>query len=50
MGLINWIYDGGQSQLIDIFSDASADVVDYHVSTFFQVLDIKDNYPWIRVH
>lgn len=49
-GLINWIYDGGKSPILDIFSDASADMVDHHVSTFFQVLNNKDNYLRIQVN
>ncbi|XP_062010925.1 patatin-like protein 2 [Rosa rugosa] len=43
-GLINWMFDNGSTPMIDIFTDASSDMVDIHVSTLFQSLNAKDNY------
>lgn len=47
-GLLNWAYDNGQTPLLDIFSDASSDLVDYHVSTFFQSHHQEKNYLRIQ--
>ncbi|KAJ4714935.1 Patatin [Melia azedarach] len=47
-GLFDWIYDNGKTPMLDIFSDASSDVVDIHVSTLFQSLGSKHNYLRIQ--
>ncbi|KAM7510360.1 hypothetical protein LguiB_009235 [Lonicera macranthoides] len=47
-GLINWVYDNGSTPIIDVFSDASADMVDIHVSTLFQSLRSEKNYLRIQ--
>ncbi|KAM7507053.1 hypothetical protein LguiA_017506 [Lonicera macranthoides] len=47
-GLLNWIYDNGSTPLIDVFGDASADMVDIHVSTLFQSLRSEKNYLRIQ--
>ncbi|KAK9902894.1 hypothetical protein M0R45_001410 [Rubus argutus] len=47
-GLINWMFNSGSTPLIDMFSDASSDMVDIHVSTLFQSLNCKDNYIRIQ--
>ncbi|KAM7507065.1 hypothetical protein LguiA_017518 [Lonicera macranthoides] len=47
-GLFNWIYDKGSTPIIDIFSEASADMVDIHVSTLFQSVGCKKNYLRIQ--
>ncbi|XP_048128137.1 patatin-like protein 2 [Rhodamnia argentea] len=47
-GLINWIFHNGFTPLIDIFSDASSDMVDLHLSTLFQCLNCKHNYLRIQ--
>ncbi|XP_004288059.1 PREDICTED: patatin-like protein 1 [Fragaria vesca subsp. vesca] len=47
-GLINWMFHNGNTPMIDIFSDASSDMVDIHVSTLFQSLNAKDNYLRIQ--
>ncbi|KAJ9177222.1 hypothetical protein P3X46_012460 [Hevea brasiliensis] len=47
-GLINWLFDNGKTPLLDIFSDASSDVVDFHVSALFQSLNCKDYYLRIQ--
>ncbi|KAL8477118.1 hypothetical protein ACS0TY_029430 [Phlomoides rotata] len=49
-GLLGWLYNkGGASPLIDIFGDASSDMVDIHVSTIFQSLLAQQNYLRIQV-
>ncbi|KAG8384417.1 hypothetical protein BUALT_Bualt04G0115800 [Buddleja alternifolia] len=47
-GLLGWVYNKGASPLIDIFIDASSDIVDIHVSAFFQSLHNQQNYLRIQ--
>uniref|UniRef100_A0A0A0LQ30 Patatin n=2 Tax=Cucumis sativus TaxID=3659 RepID=A0A0A0LQ30_CUCSA len=49
-GLFNWVLDleNGATPIVDFFGHASADMVDYHVSTFFQSLHSKHNYLRIQ--
>ncbi|KAM3757160.1 hypothetical protein ACB098_02G167300 [Castanea mollissima] len=47
-GLINWLYDNGATPLLDVYGDASSDMVDFHVSTLFQALGCKNNYLRIQ--
>ncbi|POO02751.1 Patatin-related protein [Trema orientale] len=47
-GLINWIFNNGSTPIIDIFGDASSDVVDFLVSTLFQSRNHKKNYLRIQ--
>ncbi|KAH0971395.1 hypothetical protein GBA52_023551 [Prunus armeniaca] len=47
-GLINWLFHNGSAPLVDIFADASSDMVDFHVSTLFQSVQAKDNYLRIQ--
>ncbi|KAI5665908.1 hypothetical protein M9H77_15761 [Catharanthus roseus] len=47
-GMLLWIYNNGASPIIDIFSDASSDMVDIHVSTLFQSLRRQENYLRIQ--
>ncbi|BFG38922.1 hypothetical protein CerSpe_251980 [Prunus speciosa] len=47
-GLINWLFHNGSTPLVDMFADASSDMVDFHVSTLFQCLQAKDNYLRIQ--
>ena len=48
-GVLNWLYTNGGTPLLDSYDHASADVVDFHVSTLFQALRCKDNYLRIQV-
>lgn len=48
-GLLNWVYDNGSTPLIDSFSDASSDMVDFHVSTLFKSFRSEKNYLRIQV-
>ncbi|KAL2240319.1 patatin-like protein 2 [Sesamum indicum] len=43
-GLLSWLYYKGSTPLIDIYGDASSDIVDIHVSTFFQSFGNEKNY------
>ncbi|KAI8542176.1 hypothetical protein RHMOL_Rhmol08G0118500 [Rhododendron molle] len=47
-GLFGWLYDMGSAPLISVFSDASSDMVDYHLSVVFQVLGSEENYLRIQ--
>ncbi|KAL4582367.1 hypothetical protein LXL04_006914 [Taraxacum kok-saghyz] len=47
-GLLNWVFDNGSSPIIDIFMDASSDMVDIHVSTLFRSLNAEKNYLRIQ--
>lgn len=47
-GLLNWVYDNGSTPMVDVYGDASSDMVDIHVSTLFQSLHCKNNYLRIQ--
>ena len=47
-GMIDWLYDGGKTPMLDVFWDASSDMVDFHTSTLFQSLYSKENYLRIQ--
>ena len=48
-GSRGWIFDNGNTPILDVYFDASSDMVDIHVSTLFQSFDSKDNYLRIQV-
>ena len=48
-GAVSWIFQSGSTPIIDFFSDASSDMVDYHVSTLFQSSNVQQNYLRIQV-
>ncbi|RLM57741.1 patatin-like protein 1 [Panicum miliaceum] len=47
-GLIQWLYKGGFTPIIDIFSHASADMVDIHAAVLFEALHCQKNYLRIQ--
>lgn len=47
-GLLGWLLHGGSTPIIDCFSQASADMVDFHLSTIFQTLQSEENYLRIQ--
>nr|ACG31156.1 patatin T5 precursor [Zea mays] len=47
-GLIQWLYNGGFTPIIDIFSHASSDMVDIHASILFQALHCEKKYLRIQ--
>ena len=48
-GLLNWVYNNGAMPLLDVYGDASSDMVDIHVSTLFRSLNNEKNYIRIQV-
>ncbi|TVU31244.1 hypothetical protein EJB05_22925 [Eragrostis curvula] len=47
-GLLRWLYDGGFTPLIDIFTHASADMVDIHAAFLFEALNCEKRYLRIQ--
>ncbi|XP_050267221.1 patatin-like protein 2 isoform X2 [Quercus robur] len=47
-GLLDWLTSGGSTPIIDVFSHASADMVDVHLSVVFQALHSEKNYLRIQ--
>lgn len=47
-GMFEWIYENGNTPILDIYSAASSDIVDFHVSALFQSCGSKDNYLRIQ--
>ncbi|KAL6654176.1 hypothetical protein ACP70R_007641 [Stipagrostis hirtigluma subsp. patula] len=47
-GLIQWLYNGGFTPIIDIFSHASSDMVDIHAAVLFEALHCEKNYLRIQ--
>ncbi|KAA8531715.1 hypothetical protein F0562_006568 [Nyssa sinensis] len=48
-GILTWLYNNGSTPLIDVFNQASADMVDFHLCVVFEALRSKDNYLRIQV-
>jgi len=48
-GLLDWLTHGGSTPLIDMFSQSSADMVDFHLATVTQALNSQHNYLRIQV-
>lgn len=48
-GLLDWLTYGGSAPLVDVFSQSSADMVDFHVATVTQSLHSEDNYLRMQV-
>ncbi|KAL7225051.1 hypothetical protein ACSBR1_020357 [Camellia fascicularis] len=47
-GLLGWLTSGGSTPIIDVFSQASSDMVDYHLNVVFQALHSEKNYLRIQ--
>lgn len=47
-GMVDWLLYGGTAPLLEIFSQASADMVDIHTSLIFQALQSENNYLRIQ--
>ncbi|KAF7141283.1 hypothetical protein RHSIM_Rhsim06G0047500 [Rhododendron simsii] len=47
-GLLGWLTNAGSTPLVDVFTQASADMVDYHLSVIFQALHTEKNYLRIQ--
>ncbi|XP_071925759.1 patatin-like protein 2 [Coffea arabica] len=48
-GIVGWLTSDGSTPLVDVFTQASCDLVDFHLSTVFQALQSEDNYLRIQV-
>ena len=48
-GLLGWLTSDNSTPLVDVFTQASADMVDFHISTVFQALHCEENYLRIQV-
>ncbi|KAG5543422.1 hypothetical protein RHGRI_016227 [Rhododendron griersonianum] len=48
-GVLGWLLHGGSTPLVDVFTQASADMVDFHISVIFQGHQSGDNYLRIQV-
>ncbi|XP_020083223.1 patatin-like protein 2 [Ananas comosus] len=47
-GLFSWLQNKGTTPIVDIFTEASADMVDIHASVLFQALHSERNYLRIQ--
>uniref|UniRef100_A0A6N2NKL6 Patatin n=1 Tax=Salix viminalis TaxID=40686 RepID=A0A6N2NKL6_SALVM len=47
-GLLGWLTADNSTPLVDVFTQASADMVDFHISTVFQGLNSEENYLRIQ--
>lgn len=47
-GLLNWVFDKGNTPLIDAYGAASGDMVDIQVTSLFQSLRAEKNYLRIQ--
>ncbi|KAE9588427.1 hypothetical protein Lal_00003004 [Lupinus albus] len=47
-GLLGWLTHGGSTPLIDVFSQSSSDMVDFHLATVTQALHSEKNYLRIQ--
>ncbi|KAJ9674471.1 hypothetical protein PVL29_023804 [Vitis rotundifolia] len=47
-GVLGWLLHGDSTPLVDVFTQASADMVDFHISVVFQALHSEDNYLRIQ--
>ncbi|XP_042430748.1 patatin-like protein 2 [Zingiber officinale] len=47
-GLLGWLYNGGNTPIIDIFSQASSEMVDIHLAHVFEAHDSEDRYLRIQ--
>lgn len=48
-GVVGWLVGGGSIPLIDVFTQASSGIADYHTSTFLQALHLEGKYLRIQV-
>ncbi|KAL7127448.1 hypothetical protein ABFS83_14G253900 [Erythranthe nasuta] len=47
-GVLGWLLNGGSTPIVDVFTLASADMVDFHLSVVFQALHSEQNYLRIQ--
>ncbi|XP_024022961.1 patatin-like protein 1 [Morus notabilis] len=47
-GIIKWLFNNGDVPIVDVYSQASSDMVDLHMSVIFQALHSQDRYLRIQ--
>ncbi|XP_052488289.1 patatin-like protein 2 isoform X2 [Gossypium raimondii] len=47
-GMLGWLTSGGSTPLVNVFTQASGDMVDLHLSVLFKALDHSDKYLRIQ--
>nr|XP_009627385.2 patatin-like protein 2 [Nicotiana tomentosiformis] len=47
-GILGWLLNGGSTPIVDVFTQASGDMVDLHISVVFQSLHSEENYLRIQ--
>ncbi|MCD9640962.1 Patatin-like protein 2, partial [Datura stramonium] len=47
-GIMGWLLNGGSTPIVDVFTQASGDMVDLHISVVFQALHSEENYLRIQ--
>ncbi|KAJ6709799.1 XYLOSE ISOMERASE [Salix koriyanagi] len=47
-GVLGWLTSNNSSPLVDVFAQASSDLVDFHLGTVFQALRSEENYLRIQ--
>ncbi|PWA75464.1 acyl transferase/acyl hydrolase/lysophospholipase [Artemisia annua] len=47
-GVLGWLAGGGSTPLVDVFTQASDDMVNYYISVVFQALHSEENYLRIQ--
>ncbi|KAJ4963117.1 hypothetical protein NE237_023056 [Protea cynaroides] len=48
-GVLGWLHNDGSTPLVDVFTQASSDMVDFHIGVVFQALQSEQNYLRIQV-
>lgn len=48
-GILGWLLNGGSTPIVDVFTQASGDMADFHISVVFQALHSEENYLRIQV-
>ena len=48
-GVFRWLLHGDSPPLVDVFTQASADMVDFHLSVVFGTLHCEEHYLRIQV-
>ena len=49
-GILGWLTSDNSTPIVDVFTEASGDMVDLHISTVFQALRSEENYLRIQVY
>ncbi|XP_057501685.1 patatin-like protein 3 [Actinidia eriantha] len=47
-GLVGWLYNYGSTPVVDVFNQATADMIDFHLCVVFEALRSENNYLRIQ--